>query len=376
MNSTGKDKNLIIVCSTLVTGGAEVIVKALCELLPRHRLEPVLVCLREPGEVGEAIASSGIRTFSRLAGARYDPLAVFRLAGVLKRYPGAGIIVLDHHDAIFLTAIATKFIDGRRKVLSVHSTGLWKTGKIFNWTDRLVLGSYDKVIALADNHRDFLSENEGVSDDRLVIINNGVDIARFHPVETREKKGAKKLLGLSDEDFVVTIIAALRPEKNHMMFIEAALKIAESEGGRFRFLIVGEGPMETGLKKAADRLLSQGTLKFLGRREDTESILAATDVAILSSFPVVETFPLTILEAMATGLPVISTAVGSIPEMLEDGREGILIESGDVGALAENMIRLSKERTFREEIGRKARDRVIRDFSVDRMIEGYAGLFD
>lgn len=376
MTLTGKDNKLIILCSTLVTGGAEIIVKALCGGLPEYGISPVIICLKEPGEVGESISSSGVEVISGLSRSRFDPFVIFRLIRIMREYPRAGILVIDHHDAIFWGALTSRCVKTGTKVLCIHSTGLWSTGRSFSWTDRLALPAYDRIVALADNHREYLSKREGIRGDKIVIINNGVDIARFHPPDIIDKVRLRSELGISGDDFVVTIVAALRPEKNHMMFIEAASRIVKNEKGSFRFLVVGEGAMEAELKIMANRLLPEGVVLFLGRREDTENILSISDVSVLSSYPVVETFPLTVLEAMATGLPVISTSVGSIPEMLVDGKEGLLIDSGDTEALVNNLILLKKDITLRERIGIDARKRVIRDFSVDRMINGYADIYN
>ena len=371
-----KDNRLLILCSTLVTGGAEIIVKALCAGLPKHGISPVIICLKEPGEVGESISSSGVEFISGLSRSRFDPLVIFRLIGIMKKYPRAGILVIDHHDAIFWGALASKCVKTGKKVLCSHSTGLWSTGRSFSWTDRLVLPAYDRVVALAENHSDFLSKKEGISSDKIVIINNGIDIARFHPADVSDRVRLRGELGISSDDFVVTIVAALRPEKNHKMFIEAAYRLIREEEGPFRFLVVGEGAMETDLKNMTEKLLPEGVVRFLGRREDTEKILSVSDVSVLSSYPVVETFPLTVLEAMASGLPVISTSVGSIPEMLVDGKEGLLIDSEDTEALVRNLIILKNDTILRERMGIAARKRVMRDFSVERMINGYAGIFD
>ncbi|MBN2185744.1 MAG: glycosyltransferase [Candidatus Krumholzibacteriota bacterium] len=370
-----KDSKLLILCSTLVTGGAEIIVKALCSGLPELGISPVIICLKEPGEVGESISSSGVELISGLSRSRFDPSVFFKLIGIMKKYPRAGILVIDHHDAVFWGAIASKFVMTGKKVLCSHSTGLWSTGRSFSWTDRLVLPAYDRIVALAENHREHLSKKEGISGDRIVIINNGIDIARFHPVDAGARAELRRELGISADDFVVTILAALRPEKNHKMFIDAASMLIREEDGPFRFLVVGEGEMEAELKNMTEELLPEGVVRFLGRRDDTEKILSISDVSVLSSYPVVETFPLTVLEAMASALPVISTSVGSIPEMLVDGEEGLLIESEDTEALVKNLMLLKNDNVLRERIGTAARKRVVRDFSVERMINGYAGIF-
>jgi glycosyltransferase involved in cell wall biosynthesis len=100
-----------------------------------------------------------------------------------------------------------------------------------------------------------------------------------------------------------------------------------------------------------------------------------TDVSVLCSHPVVETLPLSVLEAMSSGAAVVSTRVGSIPEMVEEGRDGILIESGDIDALVRSLQSLKKDPDLRRMLGENARKRVEEDFSESGMLKAYAELF-
>jgi glycosyltransferase involved in cell wall biosynthesis len=364
-----------VLASTLVMGGAEKVIAALVRGLPAHGFAPRVLCLHAPGDIGLEITRAGTPVLSRIARHRLDPFVPWRLAAILERGRSAVLVSLDHHDAILWGALAARLAGIRRRVLAVHSTGLWKTGRSFAWSDRLVLRGYDRIIALANVHADFLATHERVAADKLCVINNGVDTSRFQPAGSDEKRNAMRdALGLPRNSFLVTMVAALRPEKNHEMLLAAASRIRDLRGD-LTFLVVGEGT-EAGKLQARARDLSLGTaVRFMGKREDVPALLMAADASVLCSHPVVETFPLAVLEAMASGLPVVATNVGALREMLETGTEGFLVAPGDTDALAAKLLELAGDPALRTKIGAAARARVVREFSEERMVTRYADLF-
>jgi glycosyltransferase involved in cell wall biosynthesis len=116
-------------------------------------------------------------------------------------------------------------------------------------------------------------------------------------------------------------------------------------------------------------------VRFLGRREDIPEILAAVDASVLCSHPVVETFPLAVLEAMACGLPVVASDVGAVREMIADGEEGRIVPPGDVEALAGALVSLAEAPEAARAMGSRGRARVVRDFTVETMVGRYAEMF-
>jgi glycosyltransferase involved in cell wall biosynthesis len=364
-----------ILSSTLVTGGAERVMQALARGLPAEGFAARMLCLRGPGEVGDEIARSSVPVESGLAAFRLDPLAPGRVSARLRARGDAILLVLDHHDAIFVGGLAARLSRRARAVLSVHSTGLWGAGRSLLWTDRVALPAYDRVVALAEAHEEYLAEREGVPRSKLRVVMNGVDLRRFTPASEERRRFARERLGVAAEAFVATIVAALRPEKNHEMFLRAAAELSRSRPDSV-FLIVGEGREAEKLQALARELGVGRAARFLGRRSDIPDILAATDVCVLCSHPVVETFPLVVLEAMASGVPAVTTDVGSVREMIADGVEGFIIPVGDAGALAGRLAALAEDESSRRAVGTQARARAEREFSEERMVRGYAGLFE
>ena len=365
-----------MLASTLVTGGAERVIESLALGLPRLGYLPEVLCLHAPGRTGARLLSAGVSVKHGLVGARYDPFSAVRISRMFSMHSDGILLSLDHHDAIAIGIGAARLAGLRRRVLSVHSTGLWDKGSSFTRLDRLFLGGFGRIVALAGMHRDHLVEKERMEPGRISVINNGVDTERFSPADEATKTSVREELGIDSEQFAVSIVAALRPEKNHKMFLDAAALLKERHGERFVFLITGSGTEEEKLKETASQLGLGDSVRFLGDRDDVDMILKGSDASVLCSFPVVETFPLAVLEAMATGVPVISTSVGSVPEIIENGVDGMIIESGDTERLATAIEGLEDDGERAAVIGARARDKAEDRYSVRGMVDSYARLFE
>jgi glycosyltransferase involved in cell wall biosynthesis len=374
MVSSVTSRNVLMLASTLVTGGAENVFKALALGLPRHGFTTRVACLYGPGEVGDEIAGGGVELRCGFSRGRFDVSPFFGLVRKMRKDRVDVFLALDHHDAVFWGALAAAAAGVRNRILAVHSTGLWAKGGTFSLSDRTVLSRYSRIVALAEAHARYLESVERIDRERIAVINNGIDIERFRAAASRRDAGRMRdELGLPPESFVATIVAALRPEKNHEMLLRSAAEIS-AKGKNAAFLIVGEGKEAGKLQTLARELSLEDKVTFTGRRNDIPEILSISDVCVLCSHPVVETFPLSLLEAMACGVPVVATAVGSIPEIIEDRRDGLLVEPGNVGALAEAILTLIDDPGMRERMGGAAAAKASERFSEERMVADYAAL--
>jgi glycosyltransferase involved in cell wall biosynthesis len=362
-----------MLASTFVTGGAERVVLSLAVGLARRGMRPYILCLHGRGHVGEEIAARGIPVISNLAESRFDPRIPGRIARRLRRESTDILFCLDHHNAIFWGALASKIAGVRRRVLSIHSTRLWGRRSSFTTLDKMVMPLYDKIVALAETHADYLEKDEGIERSRITVIHNGIDLGRYRPPASRaERARLRSALDLPESAFVVTIVAALRPEKNHDMLLRSAAELGGCE--ECLFLIVGEGGEAQRLRLLVEKLSLGRAVRFMGEREDVPEILSASDLFVLCSHPVVETFPLSVLEAMSAGLPVVSTRVGSIETILTDGEEGLVIDPGDQEALTKSIRLMLRDESKRRKMGEKGRSVVEARFSLERMVDSYAAL--
>jgi sugar transferase (PEP-CTERM/EpsH1 system associated) len=193
-------------------------------------------------------------------------------------------------------------------------------------------------------------------------IYNGVDTVAFRPRgEAREGGGG---LGIPEDAFVVGSVGRLDPIKNFPAFVEAARRL----GARARFVLVGDGPERARLES-----LAGGAVKFLGEREDVPDLFRAFDLFVLPSLN--EGVSNTILEAMASGLPVVATRVGGNVELVEEGRTGTLVPPGDAGALEAAVRRYLDDPALARAQGAAGRARVLERFGIDAMVRGYEAVY-
>jgi len=351
--------------STLVTGGAERMVREFALRLDRTTFEPSVVCLNSYGQIGEEIASHGVSAFNGIMRSQYDPLGLWRLRRALREIGTDLLFCLDHRNVIVLGA-ASSLGTSRKVFVAVHSTRQWGGRRSLGSTASWFLRFVDRVLAVGENQAGYLADEEGVDPEKIVVVPNGIELSEFDRMPSTEHVRAS--LGLSESCRVVGIVAVLRPEKNHELFLKAAVSVAEQIEDA-RFVVVGGGAARDRLESLASELgISEKTL-FTGERTDGRELIQAFDVAVLCSHPVVETLPLFLMEAMALSKPIVATRVGDVSSLVEDGGTGLLVTPGSREELSGAIVRLLEDETFRSEMGRRGREKVAREFSLDRSVE-------
>jgi len=340
--------------------------------LDRMKYETSVVCLNWRGEVGKEISSRGIPVIDGIVRSRLDPLSVFRLRSVLRSLSTDLLFCLEHRDAVVLGTLASLGLI-RRVFVSVHSTGLWGGGKSLGAATRWSLRFVERVLAVGDNQASYLAREEGVPAGKIAVVPNGIELSEF--LNVPPPADVRRLLGIQPDSLVVGIVAALRPEKNHELFLEAAAAVAK-EIGNVIFVIVGGGKRAPMLEKLAAELGLNEKVRFTGHRNDGRLLIQAFDVAVLCSHPVVETLPIFVMEAMAFGKPVISTRVGDVPSLVVDGATGLLVTPGSTEELSGAMIKLLRDGELRREMGRKGFEKVSREYTLDRSVKALESLIE
>jgi glycosyltransferase involved in cell wall biosynthesis len=355
--------------NSLVIGGAERVVEELCLRLPERGFEVGVGAMRAAGPIGERLRARGLAVDEDLAPDRSDLFQIRDLARYLRERQPDLLYFLDHSNALFYGVLAKRFAGRPPAVLAVHRTGREDGSPSLSLSDRLLLRGVDAVVAVSNSHRDYLRDLEGVSGEKLHVVFNGVDAAAYETrLQAGEKAARRAEFGLPAAAMCVALVAALRPEKNHALALDAFSRL----GPQFHLVLVGDGALRAHLEAEAAALQLEGRVHFLGARDDVPRVLACMDALLLSSHPRVETFPLCVLEAMAAQLPVVATDVGSLHEMLLDGETGRLVPPGDAAALAVALRQVLEDEPAGRESGRRGRQRVAEQFSVDRMVDGTA----
>ena len=253
-------------------------------------------------------------------------------------------------------------------VVVTHEHGWSFEGRAKTIIDRdLIARGSNAFIAVSREDRRRMIELEKISPERAVFVANG--IPALPPPSGRDVRAE---LGIGPEDRVVTTVGFLRQPKAMDILIEAAAGIAP----RFpalKVLIVGEGADRPVYEALIERLGVQDTVKLLGLRSDVPDLLAASDVAVLSTNS--EGSPLSVMEYMDAGLPVVATRVGGIPDLIDDGVEGLLVEPQDAPGLGEAIGRVLDDPEEARRMGERGRERRRREFDIDVMVENLQDLY-
>ena len=202
------------------------------------------------------------------------------------------------------------------------------------------------------------------------VVPHGIDASRFSSTTDARWRAVH---GLDEEDFVVASVARLAPEKRHRDLFDAFAQVKQ-EIPHARLVLAGDGPLRRELEEDVRRRpdIADAVL-FLGSVGDVPAVLAGADVFALASER--EGVPLSILEAMAAGRPVVATAVGGVPDVVVDGSTGLLVPPADPRALADALVRLGRSVDVRTAMGQEARRRVVERHSIDGMGDAYMQVY-
>ncbi len=226
-----------------------------------------------------------------------------------------------------------------------------------------------RVIANCGAIADDLAAGGVVPAERIVVIPNGIEPERVSAGAGEELRAE---LCLDADVPTVVVIGRLVPDKGHEVALEAFVRIV-ARVPRAQLLVAGAGKLRHQLREMASEMLPEGSWRFLGHRSDIDAVLAAGTVVLVSSFR--EGMPHVVLEAMAAGTPVVATGVAGIPEMIEHGRDGLLVEPGDSGAIAAAVLQLLGDRENAGVMAESARRRVLEEFSLETMLDRVEACF-
>jgi len=241
--------------------------------------------------------------------------------------------------------------------------------RFYNRIERLVLRRADRVVAVSDSMKTLLTRH-GVTPQRIRVIHNAIDPTEAVP----SMSGAeiRQRYGLTPGQKVIGVIGRLNPEKGQLVFLKAMEKTARSFPG-VRALIIGDGQDRAMLERfCQDQGLSDHVV-FLGHQEKIADYYQVLDLLVSPSLS--EGLPNTVLEAMSFGVPVLATAVGGVPEIIQNGN-GMIVPPNDPVALAERMIELLRDDTLRQAIGLKGKNSLYPRFAPDNRVRQIVNLYE
>ena len=364
--SEHKPLRVLFLTTSMPVGGAETLLVNLVRRTDRRRFAPEIVCLKSKGPLGEELAAE-MPVHSGLLAHKLDLRVLPRLWRLMRRPQADAVITVGAGDKMFWGRLAAKLAGVPVVASALHSTG-WPDG--VGRLNRLLTRWTDAFIGVADAHARHLVEGEGFPEEKVHTIYNGVDCERFAP---QDAAAMRQELGIAAAAPVIGILAALRPEKNHELFLAGARQILDKFPAA-QFLVIGEGPRRAELESTARDLGVANATRFLGSRSDVPALLAACDLVALTSHN--EAAPVSILEALSTGVAVVSANVGSVAETVIQDETGRLFAAGDVNAYSKAVIELLGDPAARQRMGAEGRRRVMSRWSLQAMVRGYEELIE
>jgi glycosyltransferase involved in cell wall biosynthesis len=257
------------------------------------------------------------------------------------------------------SSLNTKTIRG-----SLRALHLFVNDGIHSKIANEILTKSDKIISVSNELNEDVQKQYNIPSGNLVTIPNGIDIDRFKLISAED---LKEKLNIKTETVILSV-GRIDEQKGFQLLIKALPKILDKFD--VKLVIVGTGPYLRSLKSMAEKRGLQDRVVFAGRVSD-EDLPKYYNLADVFAFPTLrlEGLPYVIPEAMSCGRPVISSRIGGIPTAIESGRDGILIEPGNLEELTKNILYLLGDEEFAKELGMKAREKVVREFSLDKMVE-------
>lgn len=332
-----------------------------------------LLALMEP-----ELAAAGVKCRAVEFSSPLDVVAGARLSRLLRQ---ERIEILHCH--LFIASLMAAGFARMTRVPAVietcHGPEVWRMDKGRRgsfwrgsfFIDRQVGRLVDRYIAVSHAAARHLVETKGVPGSKVTVIHNGRDLSRYRPLGAHERASIRGALGLGDGPALLTL-ARLDAQKGHSFLIDAIAQLAP-RFPKLTALLAGDGPLEAALRAQAAQLGISDRIKFLGYRDDAPRLLEAADLVVLPSL--YEGLPLVAIEALAVGRPLVATAVDGTPEVVLDGKTGLLVPPADSRALAAAIERLLLDPALAARLGAAGRAYVHENFGLRKQIEETIALY-
>jgi glycosyltransferase involved in cell wall biosynthesis len=356
-----------MVLPTLEVGGMEVMAARLSRALAERGHDVGLTCVECGGVLADELLAEGYRVAVVPApGLRSNARAPHLESWLQTIRPD----VVHVHSGVWLKAArAARHAGASRVVHTLHGVferEPWYAGTVRRWAARHT----DGIVAVSESLRDYLIRDVKVDRAKVRVIVNGVNTARFRP---GPRTGAlRRPLRIDDGRLVIGNVARLDPIKNHALLLEA-FALVRAQVPEATLVLVGEGPLREELESHARALELYQHVHFPGTLDDVAAAYRDFDLFVLPSR--IEGTSMSILEAMASGVAVITTAVGGSPELLAQGRCGMLVPPDDPAALATAMIAALRDGARRRRLAAMAREHVTARYGEDMMLREYEALY-
>jgi glycosyltransferase involved in cell wall biosynthesis len=366
-----KTKVAFVVWTLEGMGGSEKLVYDLCGKLDRNKYDVIVISLRD-GPVREQYEQIGTKVYVTSEDGRscfWSKVAALRKI-LFEEFVH---VVNAHHFGPLLYSFFATMFSSIRLVYTEHSQWQLEQLPLFlKILNRIFLGRVYAVVAISKQIQDYYLDKLWLRSEKVHLIFNGIDLAAFKRGDKHHAEQLRQGLGIRTDEKVIGSVANLRPEKNHKLLI-SAFSLAAKSVANVRLVLVGADCMEGEIQRFARHSGVSDRILFLGKREDVPDLLSIFDIFCLPS--VHEGLPLTVLEAMASGIPVIGTDVLGINELVVNNVNGLLTPSNNVKNLSEGILLLLTDEHLRKRLSRTAKKLVDENYDLDKKVEEYESLF-
>ncbi|MEO7762129.1 MAG: TIGR03088 family PEP-CTERM/XrtA system glycosyltransferase [Casimicrobiaceae bacterium] len=367
---------MVHVIHRLNVGGLENGLVNLINHMPEERMHHAVICLTDYSDFSNRIRRRDVPLFALHKPAGNSPRTMYRLWKLLRKLRPD--ILHTRNLGALEGSLAGALAGVRSRIHGEHgrdSSDLDGNNVRHQVVRRLFKPFVHRQIALSKDLEHYLEDKVRVPHERIVQLYNGVDTMLFHP----PAMGRETLDGIAfaPDDFVIGTIGRMHPVKDQLTLARAFVamhRLAPDLAARLKLVMVGEGPLRAPVAEVLRQAGLDNAAWLPGERDDVPRIMRGLDLFVLPSLA--EGISNTILEAMATGLPVVATAVGGNPELLDDARTGTLVPRADPEAMAQAMLRYATDPLERRRQGLAARARVESEFSMNSMVNAYLGLYE
>lgn len=352
---------------SLEFGGAEKMVVDLSAIQKESGLvEPFILCIVRGGPLTHRATELGLKySICGMESNKYLSPAI-KIYRQIKKF---NIDIVHTHNFVshFRASIAAKI----SRVPIIHT----KHGRAVNMLQRfpvlrrLIYNFAEKIVVVSEDTREIFIEKTGIVREKTEVIYNGIGINKF---SISRVDGLREKLDIGESDIIFGSVSRLDPVKDHLTLVRAFAKVCPSNKN-IKLLIIGDGPERERIEKMIEKLSIKKQVKMVGFSDDIPSFLSIMDLFLQPSLE--EGFSLTILEAMAAGVPVVSTPVGGTPEIIREGETGTLVPAGDVKGFTDVMNKFLSNREHFQSMAKRAKENVSSNFSLDSMADNYLSLY-
>lgn len=368
-------KKILHLIDTLAIGGAQTHLLAILKCADREKYSHVVYSLTNELDIGREIENLGIKVISlnlqeSLKAKRWG-VVVRVISKMLKDEKPA---ILETHltwSRIFGTIAF--LVVGKKKIISFEQGDIYNTGWQYRIANFLASFFIDVFVVCSNAVKEWVIKNYWFLRRKVVVMHNAISTEVFSPQS--DSGNFRKALGISQDEITICSVGSLGTgiDKGMNYCIDAMSELSKKYKN-IRLLIAGDGALRGELEKQTERLGLKGVVRFLGFRRDIISILNSIDIFMLAS--IFEPFGIALIEAMAMEKPVVGSASGGIPEIIEDGINGFLFAPRNSKDLAEKIDRLIGDEKLRKEIGVKARRTVEERFEAKKYVKQLELLYD